>query len=198
MIGLSGGIGSGKSTVAAVWKEHGATVIDADQVARDVVEPGEPALRAIAAEFGADVLRADGSLNRSLLARRAFSSAATTERLNAIMKPYIRSRVAELAAAAPHPELTVYDVPLLIEHDLAADLDTIVMVLTDEEERIARLQRDRGMSADDVRDRMRRQASDAERRAIADIVIDNNGTEAELRDKALEVWRQLAESSSST
>lgn len=198
MIGLSGGIGSGKSTVAAVWKEHGATVIDADQVARDVVEPGEPALRAIAAEFGADVLQADGSLNRSLLARRAFSSAATTERLNAIMKPYIRSRVAELAAAAPHPELTVYDVPLLIEHDLAADLDTIVMVLTDEEERIARLQRDRGMSADDVRDRMRRQASDAERRAIADIVIDNNGTEAELRDKALEVWRQLAESSSST
>lgn len=198
MIGLSGGIGSGKSTVAAVWRKLGATIIDADQVARDVVEPGEPALDDIAREFGTDILLSDGSLNRSLLASRAFTNEANTERLNSIMKPYIRNRVASLAASAPNPDLTVYDVPLLIEHDLVADVSTIVMVIADEKERIARLQRERGMSADDVRNRMRHQASDKERRAVADIVIENNGTEDELQAKAVKVWNYLVESCAST
>ncbi|HHY07714.1 MAG TPA: dephospho-CoA kinase [Corynebacteriales bacterium] len=198
MIGLSGGIGSGKSTVAAVWKEHGATIIDADQVARDVVEPGEPALQEIAQEFGEDVLLADGSLDRGLLAQRAFASEARTERLNTIMKPYIRGRVAKLAAESPQPELTVYDVPLLIEHNLEGDLSTIVMVLADEDRRVERLQRDRGMSESDVRNRIQRQATDAQRRAVADIVIENNGTVEELRREALRVWNYLVANCSST
>lgn len=198
MIGLSGGIGSGKSTVAKIWAEEGATIIDADAVARSVVAPGEPALAEIAQQFGADVVQDDGSLNRQLLAARAFASEEQTALLNSITGSNIRQRVAELVQEAPCPELTVYDVPLLIEHDLADDFSTIVMVIADEEVRLDRLQTTRNMTLEDAQNRMSRQATDSQRRAIADIVIENNGSLDDLVDEAKRVWRYLQESCSST
>lgn len=196
MIGLSGGIGSGKSTVAAVWRELGATVVDADQVARDVMQLGSPALPALSAAFGEDILYNDGSLNRSLLAERAFVDAEHTEQLNDIVQPIIAARAQELLAAAPSPRRAVYDVPLLIEHHLESQFDHIVMVLAPIKQRLERLTQQRHLSEDDARARMAQQATDDQRRTIADIVIDNNGTLAELRKRASDVWHYLESCSS--
>ncbi|ALE35151.1 dephospho-CoA kinase [Lawsonella clevelandensis] len=191
MIGLSGGIGSGKSTVAAVWRELGATVVDADHVAREVVAPGTPGLAALAAEFGDDLIQPDGTLNRALLAQRAFVDSVHTERLNSILQPAIAARSAELLAVAPCPQLAVYDVPLLVEHDMAGMFEHIVMVLSPAEQRLERLVHQRGLATDDARARMAQQATDAQRREIADIIIDNDGTVDELRERASSVWRYL-------
>lgn len=191
MIGLSGGIGSGKSTVAAVWRELGATVVDADQVAREVVAPGTPGLTALAAQFGNDLVQPDGTLNRTLLAQRAFVDSTHTEQLNAILQPAIAARAAELLAAAPCPQLAVYDVPLLVEHNMAGMFEYIVMVLSPVEQRLERLVHQRGLAVEDARARMAQQATDEERRALADIIIDNDGTVDELRERASGVWHYL-------
>lgn len=183
LIGLTGGIGSGKSTVAAMLKEHGFPIVDADRIAREIVEPGQPALQELAAEFGDDILNADGALDRSLLASRAFVDEEATRTLNEITHPRIKERTQELFDAAREngAEAVIYDMPLLIDKDLHKDMDATIVVHTDEHLRIERLTTKRGLDSDDVRRRINAQIDDETRKAAADILIDNNGGEDELR-----------------
>lgn len=182
IIGLTGGIGSGKSTVAEQLAAHGLPIIDADKLAREVVEPGQPALADLAEAFGPDVLDGDGALRRSELAARAFVDKKHTELLNSITHPRIAQlrdqRFAEAeAAGAP---AAVYDNPLLIEQGLAEDCDLVVVVHVDVEKRVRRLVENRGLTEDDVRRRIDQQLDDETRKAAADIVIDNNGDRSDL------------------
>jgi dephospho-CoA kinase len=188
-IGLTGGIGSGKSTAARRFAELGALVIDADAVAREVVEPGTEGLAAVVAEFGDQVLDGDGRLDRPALARVVFADGAARERLNAILHPRIRARVAERIAAAPPGTVVVQDVPLLAETDQAGAYDLVVVVEAREELRVQRLARDRGMPAEQARARMAAQASDEQRRAIADVVLVNDGSPDDLRARVDALWR---------
>ena len=187
-IGLTGGIGSGKSTAAARFAELGALVIDADALAREVVEPGTDGLAAVVAEFGEQVLDADGRLDRPALARLVFGDEAARGRLNAIVHPRVRTRAAGLIAAAPPGTVVVQDVPLLVETEQAGAYDLVVVVEAPEERRVQRLAADRGMSAEDVRARMASQATDEQRRAVADVVLVNDGTPDDLRAKVDALW----------
>lgn len=188
-IGLSGGVGSGKSTVARLLAEHGAVVIDADAVAREVVEPGTPGLQAIAARFGSSVL-ADGRLDRAALARVVFADEHARADLNAIVHPLVKRRSAELMAQAPDDAIVVYDVPLLVESDLGDDFDLVVIVLADASLRLNRLE-GRGMDRADAAARMAAQASDEQRRAAADEIVENNGSEDDLREAVDALWDRL-------
>jgi dephospho-CoA kinase len=188
-IGLTGGIGSGKSTVARRFAELGALVIDADALAREVVEPGTDGLAAVVAEFGEQVLDDDGRLDRPALAGLVFGDEAARGRLNAIVHPRVRDRAAELIAAAPPGTVVVQDVPLLVETGQADTYDLVVVVEAPEELRVRRLARDRGMSAGEVRARMAAQATDEQRRAVADVVLVNDGTPDDLRAKVDRLWR---------
>ncbi|XVV01867.1 dephospho-CoA kinase [Actinosynnema sp. CA-248983] len=176
-VGLSGGIGSGKSTVAGRLAEHGAVVIDSDRLAREVVEPGTEALRDIQEAFGPTVLNEDGSLNRAALAERVFNSGDDRDRqtLNAITHPRIAARTAELLAAAPEDAIIVHDVPLLVENGLAPAYHLVIIVHADPEERVRRLV-GRGLDEQDARNRMAKQATDEQRRAVADVWLDNSST----------------------
>ncbi|TFD09139.1 dephospho-CoA kinase [Cryobacterium sp. TMT1-66-1] len=180
LIGLTGGIASGKSTVAQRLSELGAVGIDADRLAREVVERGTPALAAIAEEFGSDLLLPDGSLNRRALGAIIFTDPVRRERLNAITHPAVRQltrdRVAEAALADPHA-IVVYDVPLLAEAKAGGlvTFDVIVVVHADAATRIQRMVDLRGLTREDAIHRISAQASDAERLALADVVIDNTG-----------------------
>lgn len=187
-IGLTGGIGSGKSSAARRFGELGALVIDADLVARQVVEPGTDGLAAVAAEFGPEVLDPAGRLDRAALARIVFTDEAARRRLNAILHPRIRAEVAARIAAAPPGTVVVQDVPLLAETGQAALFDLVVVVETPVELRLERLARDRGMTAAEARSRMATQATDEQRRAVADVVIVNAGTLEDLRAEVDEVW----------
>lgn len=191
-VGLTGGIGSGKSTVARLFAELGAHVIDADALAREVVEPGTAGLAAIVARFGDGVLAADGSLDRRALAAIVFTDAASRRDLDGIVHPLVRRRSAErrrrLAAEEPGA-VVVEDVPLLYEAGLAGDMDLVVVVTAPLEIRVERAVL-RGMDADDVRARIAGQASDAERASIADVVLDNSGDEAALRRQVLDCWQE--------
>ena len=179
-IGLTGGIGSGKSTAAARFAELGALVIDADVLAREAVEPGTDGLAAVVAEFGEQVLDANGRLDRPALARLVFGDEAARGRLNAIVHPRVRARAVELIAAAPPGTVVVQDVPLLVETEQAGAYDLVVVVEAPEELRVRRLAADRGMSAEEVRARMASQATDEQRRAVADVVLVNDGTPDDL------------------
>jgi dephospho-CoA kinase len=190
-VGLTGGVGSGKSTVAALLARHGAVVIDADALAREVVEPGSPGFDAVVARFGSTVVT-DGRLDRAALAGLVFGDERALAELNAIVHPLVGERAAELMAAVPPDQVVVYDVPLLVEADLAAGFDVVVVVEAPAETRLARLQR-RGLSTEDANARMAAQASDEERRAAADVVIENDGSEAELKERVDELWTLLAE-----
>ncbi len=188
-IGLTGGIGSGKSTVAGRFAELGALVIDADAVAREVVEPGTDGLAAVVAEFGEQVLDGSGRLDRPALARVVFGDEDARGRLNAILHPRIRARAAELIAAAPAGTVVVQDVPLLVETDQADRYDLVVVVEAPADLRVRRLAEDRGMPAGEVRARMAAQATDEQRRAVADVLLVNDGTTDELRAKVDDLWR---------
>jgi len=182
IIGLTGGIGSGKTSVADLLRSHGLPVIDADQLARDVVEPGQPALAELAEAFGDDILAADGTLNRGELAARAFASEEATARLNAITHPRIMALRDELIDAARdngEPAI-IYDMPLLVEKGQHKDMDLVVVVHVDVDKRVERLVNGRGLDEADVRRRIDAQTSDEERLAVADVVIDNNGAREEL------------------
>ena len=176
-IGLTGGIGSGKSTVAGLLASAGLVIIDADQIAREIMEPGSPVLGRVADEFGADLIGQDGALNRAELARRAFASEEATQRLNAITHPAIRAESqrqfdrAEQAGA----EAVVYDMPLLVDLGMHQQMDLTVVVDVDAEERVRRLVAHRGLDEADARARMARQLPDDVRNAAADVIIDNNG-----------------------
>jgi len=187
-IGLTGGIGAGKSAVARLLAGHGAVVIDADAVAREVVEPGSRGLDAVVAEFGPQVRGADGRLDRARLASIVFADTGARRRLNAIVHPLVGKRTAELLAAAPPQAVVVHDVPLLVENDLARHYDLVLVVEAAEPARLARLA-ERGIPPEQARARMAAQASDADRRAAADAVIGNDGTLADLAAEVDAVWR---------
>jgi dephospho-CoA kinase len=188
-IGLTGGIGSGKSTVSALLAARGAVVIDADRIARQVVEPGTPGLAAVAEAFGPGVLTSDGSLDRPALAAIVFADPAAREKLDGIVHPLVRSRAAELAAAAPEGTVVVHDVPLLVETGQAGSYDLVLVVQADPDTRIDRLVR-RGLTEEDARARIAAQASDEQRRAVADVVLENDGTPDDLAEQVDRFWAE--------
>ncbi|MEV7229248.1 dephospho-CoA kinase [Polymorphospora sp. NPDC051019] len=190
-VGLTGGIGSGKSSVARRLAEHGAVVVDSDVIAREVVAPGTDGLREIVEAFGAGVLHPDGSLDRPALGALVFGDTAARRRLEEITHPRVRARSRELAAAAAPDAVLVNDVPLLVEGGLAPTYHLVVVVETDRDIRIGRLVRDRGMTERQALDRIAAQADDARRRAAADIVLRNDGDLADLHVVVDRLWRRL-------
>ena len=190
-VGLTGGIGAGKSTVARLLAEHGALVLDADEAARAVVEPGTEGLAEIVKAFGERVLAEDGALDRARLAELVFADDLRRAELNAIVHPRVRLWMAERAAAAPAGSIVVQDIPLLVEGGLNRFFAYIVVVDADDETRIRRLVGDRGMTEDEARGRIAAQAPRAQRNAAADRLIDNSGSPAELASAVAELWREL-------
>ena len=192
IVAVSGGIGSGKSSVTRVFASLGAVTADADAIAREILEPGEPTLLEVARAFGDDLLREDGSLDRALLASRVFGGAGADERvarLNAITHPVIEERAWSILRGAPEGSLAVYDIPLLVEGDHADRFDAVVIVDAPLEERVKRLE-GRGVAPEDARARIRAQASSQQRRAIATIWIDNEGSAEELEEVAHLVYER--------
>ncbi|TMQ93453.1 dephospho-CoA kinase [Actinomadura soli] len=190
-VGLTGGIGSGKSEVSARLRERGAVVIDADKIAREVVEPGTPGLAAVVAEFGEEVLLPSGVLDREKVGRIVFGDPERLAALNAIVHPLVGERTRELMDAAPAGAVVVYDVPLLLENGMAEMYDEVVVVDAPEEVQLDRLVARRGMTEEDARARMASQASRAERRAVATHVIDNSGTLDDLKSQVDALWESL-------
>ena len=195
-VGLTGGIGSGKSEVARRLAERGAVVIDADVAAREVVVPGSPGLAQIAATFGESVLRPDGSLDRERLGQTVFADPGLRATLNAIVHPLVRTWMEEAERAAvraspPPGPVIVHDVPLLAESRGTAGFDVVIVVDVPPELQVERLVRLRGMAADQARARMAAQASREQRLAVADIVIDNSGSLDDLDRRIAEVWADL-------
>jgi len=190
-VGLTGGIGAGKSEVSRRLASYGAVVIDADAVAREVVAPGTPGLTEVVQEFGPDVLRADGSLDRDRLGELVFADEPRRMRLNAIIHPRVGERMAELERQAGGAPVIVHDVPLLAENHLAGSFDEVVVVDVPPRIQLERLARERGMPRAQAEARMRAQASREERLAIATIVVDNSGSLAELDREVGELWAEL-------
>ena len=195
-VGLTGGLGSGKSTVAALFGEHGAVIIDADVVAREVVRAGTPGFAAVVARFGPGVVGPDGELDRAALARIVFADGAALDELNAIVHPLVGSRSAELAAAVPPGAVVVHDIPLLAENGLADRFDTVVVVEADREIRLARLA-ERGLTRAEAEARMAAQATDEKRRAIADEIVRNDGDLDSLARQVDRLWDRLSGSARS-
>jgi dephospho-CoA kinase len=187
-VGLTGGIGSGKSTVAGRLAEHGATVVDSDRLAREVVAPGTPGLAELVEEFGAGVLTGDGALDRPALAKIVFSDDAALTRLNAITHPKIAARTAELFRAVPDDGVVVHDVPLLVENHLAPGYQLVIVVDASVAERVRRLAADRGMTEEAAHARIAKQASQEARRAVADVWLDNSGTPDQVLAAVDELW----------
>lgn len=190
-VGLTGGIGSGKTAASDLLAELGAVVIDADDVAREVVEPGTDGLAAIVAEFGPDVLTGTGALDREALAAVVFTDPAARERLNAIVHPRVRERAAALAAAAPDGAVVVQVIPLLVEVGMAGAFDLVVVVDVPPEVQLDRLVRSRGMGRAEAEARVAAQAGREERLAAADVVLDNSGPPEQLADQVRELWGRL-------
>jgi dephospho-CoA kinase len=190
-VGLTGGIGSGKSTVSALLADRGALVIDYDQLAREVVEVGAPALAAIVDRFGPGVLHADGSLNRPVLADIVFADDEARRDLEGITHPAIGELAWARDEAAPDGSIVVHDHPILVEVGLAALMDVVVVVDVPEQVQVDRLVRLRGVTEADARARIAAQASRDERLAAADVVIDNSGTVAELTASVDALWQRL-------
>ncbi|MGA8114272.1 MAG: dephospho-CoA kinase [Actinocatenispora sp.] len=187
-VGLTGGIGAGKSAVAARLVACGAVLVDADRLAREVVEPGTDGLTAVVAEFGSDVVGAAGDLDRARLAEIVFADPGARGRLEAIVHPLVRRRTAELVAAAPLDAVVVNDVPLLVEAGLAATYHLVVVVEADPGTRRARLV-ERGMAPEAAAARIAAQATDERRRAAADALIDNSGSRDDLHASVDALWR---------
>jgi dephospho-CoA kinase len=188
-VGLTGGIGSGKSTVARRLVARGALLVDSDVLAREVVAPGTDGLAEVAATFGEGVLDASGALDRPALAAVVFGDPAARERLNAIIHPRVRARSAELIAAAPADAVVVQDIPLLVETGAAPSFPLVIVVHADAEERVRRLAR-RGLPEADARARIAAQASDAARRAAADVWLSNDGSERDLEAEVDALWER--------
>ncbi|GAA1463126.1 dephospho-CoA kinase [Nocardiopsis exhalans] len=194
-VGLTGGIGSGKSAVSSALSSYGAVVIDADAIAREVVEPGTPGLAEVVAEFGEGVLTPEGRLDRPRLGEIVFADEARLAGLNAIVHPRVAERSGQLMeeALASDAKVVVYDVPLLVENGLESLYDVVVVVDTPDEVRVERVSRDRGMPREQVRARIDAQADRRTRLASADLVVDNSGTREELAERVAELWRDLLE-----
>ncbi len=187
-VGLTGGIAAGKSAVARMLVELGAVLIDADAIARAVVAPGTPGLEAIVAAFGPGILGPDGSLDRPALGALVFSDNAAREKLNSIVHPLVRTEADRLRAAAPPDAVVVQDIPLLVETDQARNFDKVLVVAAPLAERLRRMVEDRSMAEADALARIAAQATDEQRAAVADAVINNSGTLEQLRHRVNEVW----------
>lgn len=190
-VGLTGGIASGKSAVAAVWRDLGATVVDSDALSREVVAAGTSGLAEVVGRFGTVVLSADGTLDRPALGKAVFGDEQARLDLEAIIHPRVRRRTAELVAAADDDAIVVHDIPLLVELDRAGDYDLVVVVGAPAPVRVQRMVQLRGMSPEQARQRIAAQADDDQRRAVADIWIDNVGTLAELQAEAVRIWHEV-------
>ncbi|MGI5220103.1 dephospho-CoA kinase [Nocardia sp. CA-290969] len=189
-IGLTGGMGAGKSTVARALAEHGAVIIDSDLIAREVVAPGTPGLAALVEAFGADILAADGSLDRPALAAKAFRDDESRATLNSITHPLVGQRTAELLAAAAPDAIVVQDVPLLVENNMAPFVNLVLVVDAATETRLRRLVEFRGVAEDDARARIAAQATDEQRYAAADVLLDNNGAAGAVAAEVARLWEQ--------
>ncbi|MCW2608385.1 MAG: dephospho-CoA kinase [Frankiales bacterium] len=196
-IGLTGGIGSGKSTVSALLASYGAVVVDADLLAREVVAPGTPGLAEVVAAFGEDLLRPDGSLDREALGARVFPHPEGVQRLNGLLHPRIGALTVERFADAERSgaPVLVHDVPLLVENGLAPHYEVVVVVDVPPEVQLDRLVRLRGMAEDDARARMARQATREQRLAAATDVLRNDGTPEELEEQVRALWQRLTSGS---
>ena len=192
-VGLTGGIGSGKSTVSALLASYGAVVVDADVLAREVVAPGTPGLVAVVEAFGPAVLGPDGGLDRAALGATVFGDPAQLAKLNAILHPLIALRTAErfAAAAAAGASVVIHDVALLVENGLAGSYDEVVVVVAGPAAQLTRLVGLRGLTADDARARMAAQASDEQRLAVATRVLHNDGPPEALEAQVQALWAGL-------
>ncbi|TWG02419.1 dephospho-CoA kinase [Streptomyces brevispora] len=190
-VGLTGGIGAGKSEVSRLLVGHGAVLIDADRIAREVVEPGTPGHTALVEAFGTGILTPDGTVDRPKLGSIVFSDAERLATLNAIVHPLVGARSAELERAAGPDSVVVHDVPLLVENGLAPLYDLVVVVDASPATQLDRLVRLRGMTEADARARMAAQATREQRIAVADLVIDNDGPVEALEPQVCEVWSEL-------
>lgn len=194
-LALTGGIGSGKSTVAAFFAELGATIIDADAISRSLMKPGQAVLAAVVETFGPQLLDAEGHLDRQALADIVFNDDAARQRLNAIVHPAVRTESTRQfdAAVAADPEhaVVIQDIPLLVETGQPETFDGVIVVTADQDIRLKRLVESRGMNLADAQARIAAQATDAQRRAVADWVVDNSGTLAATQDQVNAVWHQL-------
>src|SRR5215207_6193120 len=186
-IGLTGGIGAGKSTVSATFAECGGIIVDGDVIAREVVEPGTEGLAQLVEAFGEDILLADGALNRPALAAKAFVDDEKRAKLNGIVHPLVGKRRLEIIESVPENAVVVEDIPLLVETGMAPMFPLVVVVTADEETRVTRVVQ-RGMDEADARARIKAQAPEEERRAIADVLLDNSGSQDELVEKARDIW----------
>ena len=187
-VGLTGGVASGKSTVAEMLRDLGAVVIDADVLAREVVEPGTPGLEAVVAAFGAEVLTDDGQLDRARMGTIVFADPEQRAELESIVHPRVRARAAEIEARHEPGALVVHDIPLLVETGQGSDFDAVIVVDLPVEVQLERAMRDRGWSEDEARSRISAQAGREERLAAATHVIDNTGTLEDLRQRVTEVF----------
>ncbi|MFE4963915.1 dephospho-CoA kinase [Streptomyces sp. NPDC056660] len=190
-VGLTGGIGAGKSEVSRLLVGHGAVLVDADRIAREVVEPGTPGLAAVVEAFGPDVLAADGTLDRPKLGSIVFADPEKLAVLNSIVHPLVGARYRQLENAAADDAVVINDVPLLAENGLGAFYDVVVVVDVAPETQLDRLTRLRGMAEEDARARMAAQATREKRLAIADIVIDNDVPLDALEQRVAQVWADL-------
>ncbi|MYV69423.1 dephospho-CoA kinase [Streptomyces sp. SID2131] len=197
-MGLTGGIGAGKSEVSRLLVSYGAVLVDADRIAREVVEPGTPGLAAVVEAFGDGVLTAEGTLDRPKLGSIVFADADRLATLNAIVHPLVGARSAELESRAEAGDVVVHDVPLLTENGLAPLYDLVVVVDASPETQLDRLVRLRGMDESEARARMAAQATRAQRLAVADLVIDNDGPLDALEPQVRKVWDELARRAASS
>ncbi len=190
-LGLSGGIGSGKSTVAKILTDLGAVVIDADVIAREVLLPGTSGYASAVTAFGTGFLDDEGNIDRKSLAKLVFENPIELAKLEAIVHPAVIARVTEIRNSLPESAVVVYDTPLMFEKQLQSQFDKVLMVVSDKKLRRTRLV-ERGLDFGDIDARMANQATDEQRISIADFVIENNGTHEQLLDQVAKVWNQIS------
>lgn len=190
-VGLTGGIGSGKSTVAAMFEKLGAYIIYADELAREAIAPGTSGFDQVVARFGPELINADGRIDRQLLAAHVFGQPENMADLEAIIHPRVSAALSALRQSIGPGKVVIYEIPLLVELDMADRFDKVVVVVAPAVDRIARL-KGRGLDDDDILARMSQQATDQERRAIADYVIENAGNLEFLQIQVEQVWKQLS------
>ena len=190
-LGLSGGIGSGKSTVSKILSDLGAVVIDADVIAKEVLLPGTSGFESAVNTFGSTILDSAGNIDRKILAKHVFENPNELAKLEAIVHPAVIARVATIRESLPKTAVVVYDTPLMFEKQLHGQFDKVLMVVADSDLRRSRLV-ERGLDPADITARLANQATDEQRVTIADFVIENNGTYEQLQEQVAKVWQQLS------
>lgn len=190
-LGLTGGIGSGKSTAARMFADLGAIVIDADAIAKEVLEPGQVGYESVVNNFGEEILDSSGNIDRVVLAGKVFGDTTKLKELEEIVHPAVANKVAQIRESLPAGSIIIYDTPLLIEKSLQQQFDQVIVVLAPEALRTQRLLA-RGLAQNDIIARMTNQATDEQRREIANYIIDNSSSLVELREEVQKVWTQIS------